>query len=56
MAARGPKAAFVLSGGASLSAVQVGMIRALYEREIAPDLILGTSAGALTGAFIASRP
>jgi predicted acylesterase/phospholipase RssA len=28
--------AFVLSGGASLGAIQVGMLRALYEREIAP--------------------
>jgi NTE family protein len=48
--------AFVLSGGASLGAIQVGMLRALYEREITPDLIVGTSAGALNGAFIASRP
>jgi NTE family protein len=48
--------AFVLSGGASLGAIQVGMLRALYERGIAPDLIVGTSAGALNGAFIASRP
>src|SRR3954471_20532494 len=47
--------AFVLSGGASLGAVQVGMLRALYERDIAPDLIVGTSAGALNGAYIASR-
>lgn len=48
--------AFVLSGGASLGAIQVGMLRALYERRVAPDLIVGTSAGALNGAFIASRP
>src|SRR4051794_2273553 len=48
--------AFVLSGGASLGAIQVGMLRALYAREIAPDLIVGTSAGALNGAFVASRP
>ena len=47
--------AFVLSGGASLGAIQVGMLRALYERGVAPDLIVGTSAGALNGAFIASR-
>jgi len=47
--------AFVLSGGASLGAIQVGMLRALYERDIAPDVIVGTSAGALNGAFIASR-
>ncbi len=51
-----PTTAFVLSGGASLGAVQAGMLRALYEREIAPDLILGASVGALNGAYIASRP
>jgi NTE family protein len=48
--------AFVLSGGASLGAIQAGMLRALYERGIAPDLIVGTSVGAVNGAFIASRP
>jgi NTE family protein len=53
---RRPKVAFVLSGGAGLGAIQVGMLRALYERDIRPDLIVGTSAGALNGAFIASRP
>jgi NTE family protein len=47
---------FVLSGGASLGAIEVGMLRALYERDIAPELIVGTSAGAVNGAFIASRP
>lgn len=51
-----PKVAFVLSGGASLGAIQVGMLRALYERDIRPALIVGTSAGALNGAYIASRP
>ena len=47
---------FVLSGGASLGAIQVGMLHALYERGIAPDLIVATSVGAVNGAFIASRP
>jgi NTE family protein len=51
-----PRTAFVLSGGASLGAVQVGMLRALYERGIVPDLLVGTSAGALNAAFVASRP
>jgi NTE family protein len=51
-----PQTAFVLSGGASLGAIQVGMIQALYEREVGPDLIVGTSVGAINGAFIASRP
>jgi NTE family protein len=51
----GTTTAFVLSGGASLGAVQVGMLAALYERGITPDFIVGTSAGALNGAFIATR-
>jgi NTE family protein len=51
-----PTVAFVLSGGASLGAIQVGMLQALYERGIRPDLIVGTSAGALNGAYTASRP
>ncbi|MEA2148167.1 MAG: hypothetical protein QOG59_3754 [Solirubrobacteraceae bacterium] len=50
------RTAFVLAGGASLGAMQVGMLRALYERGIAPDLLVGTSAGALNAAYIASRP
>jgi NTE family protein len=49
------RTAFVLSGGASLGAIQVGMLEALFERGVAPDLIVGTSAGAINGAFIASR-
>jgi NTE family protein len=48
--------AFVLSGGASLGATQAGMLQALYERDIRPDLFVGTSAGALNAAFAASRP
>src|SRR3954463_826938 len=48
--------AFVLSGGASLGSIQVGQLEALYERGIRPDVIVGTSAGALNGAFIAERP
>jgi NTE family protein len=51
-----PHTAFVLSGGAALGAIQVGMLAALYERGIEPDLIVGTSVGAVNGAFIASRP
>jgi NTE family protein len=50
------RVAFVLSGGASLGAIEVGMLRALYERGIVPQLVVATSAGALNGAFIASRP
>ena len=50
------KTAFVLSGGAALGAIQAGMLSALYEREIRPDLVVGTSVGAINAAFIASRP
>jgi len=53
---RSGRVAFVLSGGASLGAVQVGMLHALYERGIVPELIVGTSVGAVNGAYIASRP
>lgn len=48
--------AFVLSGGGSIGSIQVGMVQALYERGIRPDFIVGASAGALNGAFLASRP
>jgi NTE family protein len=51
-----PRTAFVLAGGASLGAMQVGMVQGLYERGVAPDLLVGTSAGALNAAYIASRP
>ncbi|MFR9751220.1 patatin-like phospholipase family protein [Nocardia sp. 004] len=48
--------AFVLSGGAAHSVIQVGMLAALYEHGVVPDLITAASAGALNAAFIASRP
>jgi NTE family protein len=51
-----PRTAFVLSGGASLGALQVGMLSALYERGVVADLLVGTSVGALNAAFVASRP
>ena len=46
--------AFVLSGGASLGAVQVGMALGLEEEGIRPDLIVGSSVGAINGAWMAS--
>jgi len=48
--------AFVLGGGGVLGAVEVGMLRALFEAEIAPELVLGTSVGALNGALVARDP
>jgi NTE family protein len=53
---RRPYTAFVLSGGASLGALQVGMLDALYERGVVPDLLVATSVGAVNAAFVASRP
>jgi NTE family protein len=45
--------AFVLGGGGLLGASQVGMLRALSEHGISPDVVLGTSVGAINGAAIA---
>lgn len=51
-----PRTAFVLGGGGLLGAVEVGMLRALLEAGIRPDLIVGTSVGALNGALVAASP
>lgn len=48
--------AFVLGGGGHLGAYEVGMLRALLERDVAPDLVVGTSIGAMNGAAIAAEP
>lgn len=48
--------AFVLSGGAALGAAQAGMLLALAEAGVAPDLIVGTSVGAVNGAWLAAAP
>ena len=50
------KVAFVLGGGGHLGAHEVGMLRALLERGIAPDLVVGTSIGAINGAAVAADP
>src|SRR5918992_1409018 len=47
---------FVLGGGGNLGALQVGMLEALVERAILPDLIVGCSVGALNGAALALDP
>ena len=47
--------AFVLSGGGSLGAVQVGMLAALDERGYRPDLLVGTSVGALNAAYVGAN-
>ena len=50
------KVAFVLSGGVSLGAIQVGMLKALLETGIKPDFLVGTSVGAINSAWIAGWP
>ncbi len=47
--------AFVLSGGGSLGAVQVGMLQALADHRLRPDLLVGASAGALNAAYVAGQ-
>jgi NTE family protein len=47
---------FVLGGGGSLGAGQVGMLRALRDRGIRPDLVVGTSVGSVNGALLALNP
>jgi NTE family protein len=48
--------AFVLAGGGNRGAVQVGMLRALTEGGIVPDLLVGTSIGAINAAAFAGSP
>jgi NTE family protein len=50
------RTAFVLGGGGMLGSAEVGMLRALIDRSIIPDVIVGSSVGALNGAFIAADP
>jgi len=47
---------FVLGGGGVRGAVQVGMLRALFEHGVVPDLVVGTSIGAINGAALAADP
>jgi len=48
--------AYVLGGGGPRGAVQLGMLQALAETDLRPDLIIGTSVGALNGAVLAMDP
>jgi NTE family protein len=52
---RGDEIAFVLGGGGVLGAHEVGMLQALAEAGVRPDLVLGTSVGALNGVFVAAH-
>ncbi|WP_019855255.1 patatin-like phospholipase family protein [Actinopolyspora mortivallis] len=48
--------AWVLPGGSTFGAVQAGLVSALFEVESPPDMLLGTSAGALNSAWLAADP
>ena len=50
------KVAVVLSGGGNRGVAQVGMLRALVEAGVRPDVVLGTSVGSLNGAALARDP
>jgi NTE family protein len=47
------KLAIVLGGGGARGALQVGALRALFESGYTPDLLVGTSIGAVNAAFLA---
>jgi len=53
---RRSRVAFVLSGGGSLGATQVGMLQALFDAGIEPDILVGTSVGAVNAAWVAGWP
>lgn len=46
----------MLGGGGVLGAYEVGMLRALSEAGVTPDVVVGTSVGAINGAFVAADP
>lgn len=50
------RTAFVFAGGGSFGAVQVGMLRELVAFGVAPDMVVGSSAGAINGAYFAGAP
>ncbi len=51
-----PAVALVFSGGARYAAAQAGMLRALWDDGVRPDLVVGASAGALNAAAFAADP
>lgn len=51
-----PRTAFVLPGGGSAGAMQVGILLALFRRGIRPDVLVGCSVGALNAFFLALDP
>lgn len=50
------KTAFVFAGGGSLGAIQVGMLHPLLQAGLLPDLVVGSSVGAINAAYFAGAP
>jgi NTE family protein len=50
------KTAFVFAGGGSFGAIQVGMMHSLAAHGISADMVVGSSVGALNGAYYAGDP
>lgn len=56
MTSRSGKTAFVMAGGGSLGAIQVGMLTELLRAGETPDLVVGSSVGALNASMFAAYP
>jgi NTE family protein len=52
----GYRDAFVLSGGGSLGAIQVGALQSLMDAGVRPDVLVGCSVGSLNATFLAMDP
>jgi NTE family protein len=50
------KTALVLAGGGSFGAIQVGMMHALAANGVSADMVVGSSVGAINGAYYAGAP
>ncbi|KQW19633.1 alpha/beta hydrolase [Afipia sp. Root123D2] len=51
-----PSTAFVFAGGGSFGAIQVGMMQALAAHGVVADIVVGSSVGAMNGAYYAGNP
>jgi NTE family protein len=50
------KTAFVFAGGGSFGAIQVGMLHSLVANGVSADMVVGSSVGAINGAYYAGCP
>jgi NTE family protein len=56
MGGKDGKTAFVFTGGGSLGAIQVGMLRVLLASGVRPDFVVGSSVGAINASHFAGAP